>query len=168
MFFGWFRQNSLLRLEKGQRCRSPLDAVPGVIFRARSKRYCRRSARADLAAGQPDSFRPGERSPGRVAVAITITDSAFENYTLPSGAFGQAAVYSEHFHHVAIMRRVLLRMAAWMNYVFRCTDPMLAAPVSVPTDTGSAHRCGGLPAVACRVRLCEAGICARSRDWRLK
>ncbi|NEX23381.1 hypothetical protein G3480_24325 [Thiorhodococcus mannitoliphagus] len=33
------------------------------------------------------------------------------------GVFGQAAIYSDHFHHVAIMRRVRLHMAAWMNDV---------------------------------------------------
>lgn len=31
---------------------------------------------------------------------------------------GQAAIYTEHFHHVGIFLRVLLRMNGWMNYVF--------------------------------------------------
>ena len=33
-------------------------------------------------------------------------------------AVGQAAIYTKHFHHVSVMRKVLLRMASWMNYVF--------------------------------------------------
>jgi hypothetical protein len=53
-----------------------------------------------------------------VPVAIRITDPALTQYELPLGAYGQAAIYSEHFHHIGILRRVLLRMAAWMNYVF--------------------------------------------------
>jgi hypothetical protein len=36
---------------------------------------------------------------------------------MPSGVFGQAAIYSEHFHHLAVMRKILLRMAGWMNFV---------------------------------------------------
>jgi hypothetical protein len=30
----------------------------------------------------------------------------------------EVAVYTEHWHHVGVMRRVLLRMSSWMNYVF--------------------------------------------------
>jgi hypothetical protein len=59
------------------------------------------------------------RNPGRVAVLIAIDDPGFEPFAnhLPGGVFGQAAIYSEHFHHLAVMRKVLLRMAAWMNFV---------------------------------------------------
>jgi hypothetical protein len=28
------------------------------------------------------------------------------------------AVYTEHWHHVAILRKARLRMSSWMNYVF--------------------------------------------------
>jgi hypothetical protein len=30
----------------------------------------------------------------------------------------QVAIYTEHFHHFAIMRRILLRMTSWENYLF--------------------------------------------------
>ncbi len=59
-----------------------------------------------------------QTTPGRDAVALRITDPTYAQYRLPAGRFGQAAVYSEHFHHLGILRKVLLRMAAWMNYVF--------------------------------------------------
>jgi hypothetical protein len=62
----------------------------------------------------------GSPPPGRVPVQIEIDDPDFEKYRalVPGGAYGQAALYSEHFHHVAVMRKILLRMAAWMNYIF--------------------------------------------------
>ena len=67
----------------------------------------------------PEVWR-GPVVPGRVPVVIEIADPAFEPYAdqMPGGAFGQVAVYSKHFHHVAIMRKILLRMASWMNYLF--------------------------------------------------
>ena len=37
---------------------------------------------------------------------------------LPLGVSAQAAVYSEHFHHVAIMRQILLRMMSWQHYLY--------------------------------------------------
>ena len=67
-----------------------------------------------------DGSTQQNRWPGRIAVKLKIDDPDFEPYVnqLPGGSYGQAAVYSDHFHHVAVMRKVLLRMAAWMNYVF--------------------------------------------------
>ena len=68
-----------------------------------------------------DIIRPTAAAfPGRIAVMIDITDPEFEQFraTVPGGAYAQAAIYSEHFHHVAIMRKILLRMSAWMNYLF--------------------------------------------------
>ena len=58
--------------------------------------------------------------PGRIGVLIEITDPAFEQYRtkVPGGAYAQAAIYSTHFRHVAVLRKVLLRMSAWMNYLF--------------------------------------------------
>ncbi len=58
--------------------------------------------------------------PGRIPVLINITDPRYEVYAarVPGGSYAQVAIYSEHFHHVAIMRKILLRMSAWMNYLF--------------------------------------------------
>jgi hypothetical protein len=39
-------------------------------------------------------------------------------YQLPAGVIGAGAIYTEHAHHVAIMRKILLRMVSWQNYVF--------------------------------------------------
>lgn len=62
----------------------------------------------------------GSPPAGRVPVIIEIDDPAFAQYAkqMPGGAYGQAALYSKHFPHIATMRKILLRMAAWMNYIF--------------------------------------------------
>lgn len=39
-------------------------------------------------------------------------------WPLPAGVIGAGAIYTEHVHHVAIMRKILLRMVSWQNYVF--------------------------------------------------
>ena len=117
-FFGWFRQNSLLRLAVGSEAEVTLDSVPGVIFKAEVKEVLPVIGEGQLKPGADFLRFDQEKNPGRIPVAMTITDPQFEQYQLPMGVFGQAAVYSEHFHHVGVLRRVLLRMAAWMNYVF--------------------------------------------------
>jgi len=119
-FIGWFRQNSLLRIKPGDEAELALDAIPGVVFEGRVEKFVSALGQGQL---QPTStiysFNPVEL-PGRVAVIIEITDPEFEPYRnqLPAGLFGQAALYSEHFHHVSVMRKILLRMSGWMNYVF--------------------------------------------------
>ena len=30
----------------------------------------------------------------------------------------QVAIYTEHWEHVALLRRILLRMRSWQNYIF--------------------------------------------------
>lgn len=118
-FIGWFRQNSLLRLEPGSEAEVTLDGIPGVIFEGKIKEILPVIGDGQLKPGA-DLLRFNQRgeSPGRVAVAIEITDPAIGEHRIPLGAYGQGAVYSEHFHHVGVLRRVLLRMAGWMNYVF--------------------------------------------------
>ncbi|HCI4222840.1 TPA: hypothetical protein NO519_004879, partial [Klebsiella quasipneumoniae subsp. quasipneumoniae] len=37
---------------------------------------------------------------------------------LPDGVSAQAAVYTDYFAHVSIMRKVLLRMTSWLHYLY--------------------------------------------------
>jgi len=118
VYVGWFRQNSLLRLKKGTQAEVTLDGIPGAIFEGEVKEVLPVIGEGQVKPGA-DFLRFSQQTiPGRIAVAIKITDPAFGEYRLPGGVYGQAAIYTDHFHHVGIMRRVLLRMAAWMNYVF--------------------------------------------------
>jgi hypothetical protein len=54
---------------------------------------------------------------GRVLVEINITDDMSE-FQLPTGTRAQVAVYSDHWVHLAVMRRILLRMTSWQNYLY--------------------------------------------------
>jgi multidrug resistance efflux pump len=118
-FVGWFRQNYLQRLSPGDEAEVIFDGIPGTIFQARVKRLIPAVAEGQVQPGANLISFDSVRNPGRVAVLIAIDDPDFAPFAdrLPSGIFGQAAIYSEHFHHVAVMRKVLLRMAAWMNFV---------------------------------------------------
>lgn len=116
----WFRQNSMLRLKEGDEAEVAFDGIPGEVFTGEVK-----TVFPVIAAGQIQAsgnlYDPRQSPfPGRMPVVIEITDPDFSTYSenVPGGAFGQAAIYTEHFHHVAIMRKVLLRMSAWLNYLF--------------------------------------------------
>src|SRR5262249_22304464 len=96
------------------------DGIPGKIFEGKVNRVL-----TVLAEGQvsPTGELIDSRNasyPGRIPVVIEITDPTFEhyNYALPGGAYGQSAIYTQYAKHLAVIRKVLLRMSAWLNFVF--------------------------------------------------
>ncbi|MBB3657657.1 cell division FtsZ-interacting protein ZapD [Rhizobium sp. BK650] len=64
-----------------------------------------------------DPQSPERTSPGQTLARIELLES-INQYQLPGGVVAEVAVYTHYWHHVALLRRVLLRMSAWMNYVF--------------------------------------------------
>ncbi|MCS5710506.1 efflux RND transporter periplasmic adaptor subunit [Candidatus Berkiella aquae] len=119
-FIGWFRQNSLLRLKPGDKAEVIFDGIPGTIFTGNVKYVFNVLAEGQISPNGELIDSKKAKDPGRVAVRIEITDPAFEKYrnALPGGSYGQAAIYTQHAKHLSIIRKVLIRMAAWMNYLF--------------------------------------------------
>lgn len=119
-FAAWMRQNSLLRLTPGDEAEVAFDGIPGKVFKGRVKEVIAVIGEGQVQPSGTLLSYTGLPPPGRVPVVIEITDPDFAQYAgqVPGGAYGQAALYSKHFHHVAVMRKILLRMAAWMNYLF--------------------------------------------------
>jgi multidrug resistance efflux pump len=115
---GWFRQNSLLRLTPGAEAEVTFDALPGQVFSGKVRKVYPVIAEGQvLPTADLIEFAP-QTTTGRIPVIIDIDDPKFREYDLPHGLFGQSAVYSEHAHHLAVMRKILLRMASWMDYLF--------------------------------------------------
>ncbi len=119
-FTAWMRQNSQLRLTVGDEAEVAFDGIPGKVFSGRVKQVIGVIGEGQVQPSGTLISYTGSPPAGRVPVLIEITDPEFVQYSklMPGGAYGQAALYSQHFHHVAIMRKILLRMAAWMNYIF--------------------------------------------------
>lgn len=120
-YVGWYRQNSSMRLEEGSEAEIAFDALPGKVFSAEVIEVLPVLAEGEMQAnGTMLNLNQNGRLPGRIPVKIKITDPRFAALAkhVPGGAYGQSAIYSEHFHHVAIMRRIILRMSSWMSYFF--------------------------------------------------
>jgi multidrug resistance efflux pump len=119
-FAAWMRQNSLLRLTVGDEAEVAFDGIPGKVFAGRVKNVIGVIAEGQVQPSGTLIGYTGSPPAGRVPVIIEITDPEFAQYSklMPGGAYGQAALYSQHFHHIGTMRKILLRMAAWMNYIF--------------------------------------------------
>lgn len=121
IYIGWYRQNSAMRLEVGNEAEIAFDALPGRVFSAQITEVLPVLAEGEMQAnGSLISLSQRSGVPGRIPVKIKITDPRFADLAkyVPGGSYGQSAIYSEHFHHVAIMRKILLRMSSWMSYFF--------------------------------------------------
>jgi multidrug resistance efflux pump len=112
-----FQQNSLQRVKAGDESEVAFDAIPGRVFRGKV-----RIVLDAIAAGQIQASGTlvdyGERTEGGRALAVIDLDEDVSRYQLPVGAAAQVAIYTQHWHHVSLLRKILLRMRSWQNYVF--------------------------------------------------
>ncbi len=117
-YVGWFWQNSMQRLAIGDEAEVVIDGIPGKIFKGKVTAVVPAIAAGNVQANAGLLDQTTAVRPGRLPVIISITDPEWPKYQVIAGASGQAAIYTHYFHHVSIMRKVLLRMASWMNYIF--------------------------------------------------
>ena len=104
----WFHQNSLLRLNDGSSAEITFDSIPGKVF----------SGKLSMVMPTSDNdLAQAEQS--RIPVLISITDPRYTNYVaqLPGQSHAQTAIYGEQFEQLVVVRKTLLRMSAWMNYL---------------------------------------------------
>lgn len=112
-----FRQNSALRLKAGYHAEIVCPSIPGRVFQGEVVQVLPNLAEGQLTTGGNLLGTQIFQQIVRVPVEIRNTDDLSE-YNLPRGTRAQVAVYSEHWHHVAIMRKILLRMSSWQNYLY--------------------------------------------------
>ena len=116
-FTAAFLQNSAQRIEDGSEAEFILPAVPGRFFKGKVV-----GVGAFIAQGQlqptgnlvdPEQIK-GE---GRILVLIE-PEEGISKFLIVPGSTAQVAIYTHHMHHLAVMRKVLLRMKSWTNFLF--------------------------------------------------
>jgi multidrug resistance efflux pump len=112
-----FQQNSLQRVKTGDEAEVAFDAVPGRVFRGKVRTVLDAIAAGQIqASGALVDF--AERTEGGRALAIIDLEEDISKYQIPVGAAAQVAIYTQYWHHVSLLRKILLRMRSWQNYVF--------------------------------------------------
>jgi len=116
-FVAAFDQNALQRVNAGDDAEVAFDAVPGRVFKAKVRSVVPRIAAGQLSTS-PTLIEPETRTTaGRAVAIIDVTDDV-SDYQIPLGATTQVAIYTEHWHHLSLLRKILLRMRSWQNYIF--------------------------------------------------
>lgn len=112
-----FRQNSMLRLKVGDEAEVVFNALPGKVFKAKVSEII-----PVIPGGSYQSegkLQNLNLSPEMDGLYVTLELAPEINaYQLPDGVTAQVAVYTDHFSHLSVMRKVLLRMTSWLHYLY--------------------------------------------------
>ncbi|WP_221075676.1 HlyD family secretion protein [Agarivorans aestuarii] len=117
IFVGAFWENSIKRLKEGDEAEFIVTAQPGIVFKGTVVQVMPTIAEGEFQANGSlrgaEAFFVHSRS-----LVIIDPEPRFDEFDFPMGISGQVAIYTEHFHHVSMIRKVLLRMQGWVNYIF--------------------------------------------------
>jgi multidrug resistance efflux pump len=112
-----FQQNPLQNIQPDFEAEVIFTALPGKVFSASVIGMSEIMAQGQLLPDGKLVSLDRVTSAGRVMVRINIKDD-LSGYQLPTGAKAYVAVYSTTWKPVAIIRKVILRVMSWENYLF--------------------------------------------------
>lgn len=112
-----FNQNELHQVEAGDEAEIALDTMPGRIIKAQvdSIVWAQGQGQLPLTGTLPQTGFAA-LPPGRFAVRLRIA-ARDQSLFLAAGAAGHGAIYTQHGHHIQIVRRVILRVGAYFDYL---------------------------------------------------
>ena len=93
------------------------DAVPGRVFKGKVRLILDAIATGQLQPTGTLVDYEAVTSGGRALAVIDFEDK-LDGYQIPLGAAAQVAIYTEHWEHLSLLRKILLRMRSWENYLF--------------------------------------------------
>ena len=114
--FALYGQNELHQVEPGNEAEITLDTYPGRVIKAHvdSIMWAQGQGQIEASGDLPRTvFTP---PPGRFPVKLLVADRDRALF-MAAGARGSAALYTEHLSMVHIIRKVLLRVASYLDYV---------------------------------------------------
>jgi multidrug resistance efflux pump len=112
-----FNQNELHQVEAGDAAEIALDTYPGRIIKAQvdSIVWAQGQGQIAMSAVLPQAGS-APLPPGRFAVRLNIAERDHALF-LAAGAAGHGAIYTSHGHHIHIVRKVILRVGSYTNYL---------------------------------------------------
>ncbi|WP_234262375.1 HlyD family secretion protein [Klebsiella aerogenes] len=113
-----FRQNSIQRLKSGYKAELMFPSIPGTVFSGKIIEVLPAIGEGQYQGEGRLLTTAALNEQGRVLVRIQATDPRLANYALPQGTQVEVAVYSGYFEEFSIIRKILIRMKSWQNYVF--------------------------------------------------
>jgi len=113
----FYNQNELHAVKPGDEVEFALKTMPGKIIKGKVDSIVWAIGQGQL---QPSGTLPMTTvmamPPGRYAVKFNIAERDRKLF-LAAGAAGHAAIYTDHLHAVHIIRKVIVRVGSYLNYL---------------------------------------------------
>ena len=112
-----YRQNELHQVEPGNEAEFALETLPGRIVKGKVNSIVWASGAGQMQATGTVPMTGVLTAPShRFAVKFDIDDRDKDLF-LAAGAAGDAAIYTEHAEFLHIIRKVIIRVGSYMNYL---------------------------------------------------
>jgi len=112
-----FNQNELHKVAPGNEAEFALETYPGKIIKAKVDSVIWAQGQGQLpASGTLPMTGAFAQPPGRFAVKFDIEERDRQVF-LAAGAVGAAAIYTEHLAAIHILRKVILRVGSYVNWL---------------------------------------------------
>lgn len=113
----FYAQNELTKVEAGNEAEFALETYPGRIVKGKVDSVVWAIGQGSL---PPSGTIPlstlATQPPGKFAVKFDLAERDKEVF-LAAGAVGQAAIYTEHGAMLHVVRKVILRVGSYLNYL---------------------------------------------------
>jgi multidrug resistance efflux pump len=112
-----FDQNELRMVAPGDEAEISLKTIPGKVIKAQVRSIIWAQGQGQLTpTGTLPLTGTEPTPPGRFAVRLDIAPEEREIF-LAAGARGHAAIYTDHLEEIQILRKVIIRVNAYINYL---------------------------------------------------
>ncbi len=115
-FVAGFSQEPMQNIKVGNDAEVIFPGLPGRVFPAKVVQLLPALAEGELSAKR-NMFSLSKQLPeGLIPVILTFEQDMSEFY-IPMGSDAVVAVYSHRAHHIQILRKILLRVESWRNFI---------------------------------------------------
>ncbi len=112
-----FAQNELHQVEPGNEAEFTIETSPGSIFKAHVDSIVWAQSQGQVASSAVlPTTGAAPTAPGRFAVKLKVDPDQADVF-FPAGAVGHGAIYTDHLAFLQILRKVIMRIGAKIDYL---------------------------------------------------
>ena len=113
----FYNQNELVKVQSGDEAEFALDTYPGRIVKGKVDSIIWAIGQGQVTpSGTIPMSTLGNQPPGQFAVKFDLADRD-RNLFLAAGASGDVAIYTQHAEFLHVLRKVILRVGSYTNYL---------------------------------------------------
>ena len=115
VFIAGFSQEPMQNIKVGNQAEVIFAGIPGRVFQAKVDKILPALAEGEFSPNKHMYSFSHDLPEGLVPVFLTFEEDMSEFY-IPMGSDAVASVYSHRWHHIQLIRKILLRMESWKNF----------------------------------------------------